>query len=220
MRSRLQLVVLALIPLLIALATVASVIGWKAGELVEQQARALEQQLLSARRAELANYVSLALGSISHLYDAGRDDADAMAQARAILGAASFGEDGYFFVYDFDGRNLMHPRMPHIVGINKWELTDANGVRVIQELIQRAREGGGYQHYLWDKPSTGRVTPKLGYAVQLERWGWMIGTGSTWTTSRRRCSRCATRSARTLPRRCASSPGSWCSRCSSCRPAD
>jgi two-component system NarL family sensor kinase len=177
MRSRLQLVVLALIPLLIALATVASVISWKAGELVEQQARALEQQLLSARRAELANYVSLALGSISHLYDSGREDADAMAQARAILAAESFGEDGYFFVYDFDGRNLMHPRMPHIVGVNKWDLTDANGVRVIQELIQRAREGGGYQYYLWEKPSSGRVTPKLGYAVQLERWGWMIGTG-------------------------------------------
>jgi two-component system NarL family sensor kinase len=177
MRSRFRLVVLALIPLLLTLATMATVVWWKAERLLEQQARTLETHLMTARRAELSNYVSLALGSIRHLYESGRNDVAAIEEARSILGAVGFGEDGYFFVYDFDGRNLVHPRMPHIVGENKWELTDANGVRVIQELVARAREGGGYQHYLWEKPSTRRVTPKLGYAVQLERWGWMIGTG-------------------------------------------
>lgn len=177
MRPRFRLVVLALIPLLIALATMATVIRWKAERLLEQQAQTLEDHLMSVRRAELANYVSLALGSIGHLYETGRNDPAALEEARSILSTVGFGEDGYFFVYDFDGRNLMHPRMPHIVGENKWDLTDANGVRVIQELVARAREGGGYQHYLWEKPSTGQVTPKLGYAVQLERWGWMIGTG-------------------------------------------
>ncbi|MCX7230480.1 MAG: cache domain-containing protein [Burkholderiales bacterium] len=177
MRPRLRLVVLALIPLLLALATMATVLWWKAGNLAEEQARVLEEKLLLARRTELAHYVELALDSIGHLYDAGRDDDAAQLEARSILSGMSFGEDGYFFVYDFEGRNLVHPRMPQIVGENKWELTDANGVRVIQELVARAREGGGYQRYLWDKPSTKHVTPKLGYAVQLERWGWMIGTG-------------------------------------------
>ncbi len=28
-------------------------------------------------------------------------------------------------------------------------------------------------HYVWQRPSTG----KLGYVIPLERWGWMIGTG-------------------------------------------
>ena len=31
--------------------------------------------------------------------------------------------------------------------------------------------------YAWQRPSTGRVAPKLGYVVALERWGWMVGTG-------------------------------------------
>jgi two-component system NarL family sensor kinase len=35
---------------------------------------------------------------------------------------------------------------------------DADGVWVIQELIARAQEGGGFQRYLWPKPSTGKVT--------------------------------------------------------------
>ena len=45
------------------------------------------------------------------------------------------------------------------------------------ELIARANEGGGYQRYLWPKPSTGRIERKLGYSVALPRWGWMLGTG-------------------------------------------
>lgn len=176
-RSRLRLIVLALIPLLVALATMATVIWWKADRLAGQQARVLQERLLLARRAELAHYVDLALDAIAHLYETGRNDDAAQMEARSILSGLSFGEDGYFFVYDLEGRNLVHPRMPHIVGENKWDLVDANGVKVIQELVARAREGGGYQRYLWEKPSNRRVTPKLGYAVQLERWGWMVGTG-------------------------------------------
>jgi two-component system, NarL family, sensor kinase len=57
------------------------------------------------------------------------------------------------------------------------DLRDENGVYVIRELIARAREGGGFQRYDWPKPSTGQSAPKLGYAVMLERWGWMLGTG-------------------------------------------
>lgn len=30
---------------------------------------------------------------------------------------------------------------------------------------------------MWEKPSIHKVTPKLGYVVSLDRWGWMLGTG-------------------------------------------
>lgn len=176
-KPRLRSILLALLPLLVALSAVASVIWWKAETLADDLVRVTEARLLVARRAELAHYLELALDAVAPLYRAGRDDEAAKMEARSILSGLSFGEDGYFFVYDFEGRNLVHPRMPQIVGEDKWDLTDANGVKVIRELIARAREGGGHQAYLWEKPSTGRITPKLGYAVQLERWGWMVGTG-------------------------------------------
>ncbi len=54
---------------------------------------------------------------------------------------------------------------------------DGDGVYVVQELLMRAKEGGGFQRYLWPKPSNGRITRKLSYAVLLPRWGWMLGTG-------------------------------------------
>jgi two-component system NarL family sensor kinase len=56
-------------------------------------------------------------------------------------------------------------------------LKDPQGTFVIQRLIQLAREGGGYQRYIWEKPSTGEIADKIGYAAALEKWGWMLGTG-------------------------------------------
>jgi two-component system NarL family sensor kinase len=50
-------------------------------------------------------------------------------------------------------------------------------VPTIQRLIAQARNGGGYVSYLWRKPSSGQMAPKLGYVTALPRWNWMIGTG-------------------------------------------
>ena len=71
----------------------------------------------------------------------------------------------------------MHPRQPELVGQNLWELRDANGSPTIQRLIQRAKNGGGFERYLWKKPSSGKIAPKLCYVVALPKWGWVVGTG-------------------------------------------
>ena len=49
-----------------------------------------------------------------------------------------FGRDGYFFVYDLQGRNLMHPRQPELVGQELWDLRDTQGQPVIQNLLAAA----------------------------------------------------------------------------------
>jgi len=43
--------------------------------------------------------------------------------------------------------------------------------------VSAAQHGGGYVRYMWHRPSTGKLAPKLGYVVALPRWGWMVGTG-------------------------------------------
>ena len=44
-------------------------------------------------------------------------------------------------------------------------------------LIKVAKEGGGFHNYVWNKPSTGQLAAKVGHAVYLDKWNWMIGTG-------------------------------------------
>ena len=177
MKLKVKILVLAVAPLLLAIAVISALQVVETQRLEHRQAQVLEDVLLSTKRDELRSYVSLALTSIQHLYGAGRDDQAAKEQAKAILSSMSFGDDGYFYVYAEDGLNLVHPRQPELVGQNLWNMHDADGVYVVRELTARAREGGGFQRYLWPKPSTGRIERKLGYAVDLPRWGWMLGTG-------------------------------------------
>ena len=177
MKLKAKILSLAVAPLLLAIAVIGGLLVFETQRLERQQAQVLEEVLLNTKRDELRSYIQLALTSIEHLYGAGRDDEAAKEQAKAILSSMKFGDDGYFFVYANDGLNIVHPRMPDLVGQNLWNMRDTNGTYVIRELIQRAKEGGGFQRYLWPKPSTGRIERKLGYSVELPRWGWMLGTG-------------------------------------------
>lgn len=177
MKPRAKILLLAVAPLLLAIAVIGGLLVVETQRLERQQAQVLEDVLLGTKRDELRNYIALALTSIDHLYGAGRDDQAAKEQAKAILSSMNFGDDGYFFVYANDGLNLVHPRQPELIGTNLWDMHDSNGTYVIRELIARAHEGGGFQPYLWPKPSTGRIERKLGYSVELPRWGWMLGTG-------------------------------------------
>src|SRR5438046_70959 len=177
MQLRHKIAFLAVLPLLAAVAAIGLIVVLQAQRLADEQVMVTEESLLTARRAELKHYVGLALTSIDHLYGAGRNDAEAKSEAMRILRSMNYGDDGYFFVYDLEGHNLVHPRKPDFEGRDLWELRDPSGLAVIQSLIARAREGGGFQRYLWEKPSTGKMTQKLGYVVTLDRWGWMLGTG-------------------------------------------
>ena len=177
MKLKAKILMLAVAPLLLAIALIGGLLVVVTQRLEQQQAQVLEDVLLNAKRDELRSYITLALTSIDHLYGAGRDDQAAKEQAKAILSNMTFGDDGYFFVYAYDGLNLVHPRQPELVGTKMWNMRDSDGTWVIRELIARAKEGGGFQRYLWPKPSTSKIERKLGYSVSLPRWGWMLGTG-------------------------------------------
>ena len=178
MRLRSKIVALAVVPLLITLALVAAAVRYQERDLARRERALVEEAYLAQHRSELRSYVDLAVSTVRPLYDAGRDDEATRSEAIRRLAALDYGSDGYFFVYDLQGRSLMHSRQPELVGQNLWELRDPQGRPTIQRLIERAKAGGGYVEYWWPKPSSGgRVAPKLGYVIALPRWNWMLGTG-------------------------------------------
>ena len=177
MRLKAKLLVLAALPLLLALLLMALAVQTQQRELGQRQRALVDEQYLNARRAELKHYVDLGLSTIRAQYDAGQDDEATRAEAIRRLSLLDYGDDGYFFVYDFDGHVLMHSRQRDLVGQNLWELRDPQGRATIQRLIERARAGGGFVEYPWQKPSTHQMAPKLSYVVALPRWHWMVGTG-------------------------------------------
>ncbi len=178
MSLRQKIVLLATLPLVLAVLAIGFLIIDQSKSLSREQIAMLERSLLEAKKAELHSYMALALNSIDHIYkNAAGDDEKAKARAKVILNDLSYGPDGYFFVYDYDGNNLVHPRQGFRVGKNWWKLKDLKGNLVIQNLIHQAKEGGGYYRYVWERPSASSLSEKIGYAVGLEKWRWMIGTG-------------------------------------------
>lgn len=177
MKLRQKILLLAIAPLIVALLAIAMAVRHQANLLAHQQRASVEAAYLVSKEAELNHYVALASRSIAHLYDSGREDDATRLEAIRILSKLDYGDDGYFFLYDLNGKNLMHPRQPELVGKDLWELRDAEGNPTIQRLILQAKAGGGLVRYLWEKPSSKKVAPKLGYVIMLPRWGWMLGTG-------------------------------------------
>jgi len=177
MNLRTKIVALAVAPLLIALVLVALAVRHQEHDLARRERALIEKSYMEQRRSELRSYVDLAVSIVRPLYDAGRDDEETRNEALRRLAALDYGDDGYFFVYDMQGRSLMHSRQPDLVGQNLWDLRDSRGRFTIQDLIAGARAGGGYVEYEWRKPSSEQMAPKLGYVTALPRWNWMVGTG-------------------------------------------
>ncbi len=177
MRLRTKIILLAVLPLVASLALIALAVRHQERDLARREHAMVQRAYMQARRAELRNYVELAASTLRPLYERAHDDPADRQEALRLLASLDYGEDGYFFVYDLHGTVLMHSRQPELVGRNLWELRDPQGRLTIQELTARARAGGGYVDYLWRKPSTAQVAPKLGYVIALDRWQWMLGTG-------------------------------------------
>ena len=175
MKLRQKIIMLAIAPLIVALCAIVFAVHYQADILAKQYRATVEAAYLASKKEELHHYVTLAMHAIAPLYDSGKNDPATLAAAKEILFKLDYGEDdGYIFIYDQKGTSLMHPRQPYLVGRDLSNM-EVGGSVPIQRLLARAKAGGGFESYLWEKPPTGKVTPKLGYVVPLARWGWMVG---------------------------------------------
>lgn len=175
---KIKIALLTLIPLILAITAIAAATAQQTKQLASTQANSFENQLIATKKEELRNYMGLAYSAIKNVYENKHiDKIHAKQEVYDTLKSMELGKDGYFFVYDYAGINIVHPRKPELEGENLIDFQDDNGKYLIKELIQKAKNGGGFTRYLWDKPSGGRSIEKLSYSIGLEKWGWMIGTG-------------------------------------------
>ncbi|WP_161974010.1 ATP-binding protein [Hwanghaeella grinnelliae] len=84
-----------------------------------------------------------------------------------------FGDGGYVFAGTFDGISLSGPAK----GRNVLDVTDVNGVMVVQELIATARNGSGFVTYHVPASTGAAPIEKTSYVVGVPKWGWYIGAG-------------------------------------------
>lgn len=173
-----KLFLLATLPLIAAVAAISLLVAHQSKQLAEREIATLEQTLIEAKKAELRNYVTQARNGFYFIYgSAPPDDQQAKDQVKQILAAMIYGEEGQFFVYHYDGTNLVSPRDTHLINGDWSGLSDSEGTPVVDELIRIARDGAGYHSYLWPKPSTGKEARMITYVTSFPSWQWAVGTG-------------------------------------------
>ncbi len=173
-----KLSLLATMPLIFAVAAISVLVAVQSRALAEREIQALETELLEAKKAELRNYVTQAKNGFYYIYgNAAPDDEQAKRQVMQILAAMIYGDEGFFFVYEYDGTNIVSPRQTDLINENWMHLTDSEGTFVVQELIKTARQGAGYVEHLWPKPSTGEEAEMVSYVAGFQSWRWAVGTG-------------------------------------------
>ncbi len=147
--------------------------------IADENVKALENFLISQKQQELKSYTEIAMSSVSHLRALFKEqDFETQKVAADVLqGMLYNGDDGYFFVYDQEGKGIVHPKEPHRIGQYWFDLEDDNGDKIIQELLASAQQGGGYYRYNWNKPSENAKAQKMAYSVYIDDWNWMLGTG-------------------------------------------
>lgn len=99
--------------------------------------------------------------------------------AANMIRNASYGEEGYFWVDDLNGNNIVLPGQPKVEGTNRINDKDINGFAHISAMVDIAkREGEGYVDYYFPKKGEDEALRKRAYVMCFEEFGWIIGTGN------------------------------------------
>lgn len=143
----------------------------------------LYENTLDSYKTEVKSEVQSAVSVVSYYYELSKSgkmsEADAQADALETLRNLRYGDDqsGYFWVDGTDYTLVMHPILPDQEGNNRYDLTDKNGVKIIQEIMKSAQNGGGFNEFYFTKSDGVTVAPKVAYSEPFNEWNWVITTG-------------------------------------------
>ena len=143
----------------------------------------VRRDVLEETKEDVVNIVDQAVAQIEYdrrrLAKQGKTTAEIQQKVKDRLHSISFDDgNGYLFVTTFDGIELVNRTRPTLIDRNVLEVTDPNGVTLVRELIEAAKQPeGGFVSYIWNKPNGATGVRKISYARGIQDWQWMVGAG-------------------------------------------
>jgi sigma-B regulation protein RsbU (phosphoserine phosphatase) len=144
----------------------------------------LRSQLMEERRAQLRHLLDMSLSvARADMKAAGGPESQTGRDAFFFaLRSAHYGdpsEANYLFAYDYDGVTTVL-NDPTLTGHNRIDLTDANGVKILQEFVRIAKgaEGTGFIEYEYEKGVGGPPKPKIALVQNVPEIGGLVGVGA------------------------------------------
>jgi polar amino acid transport system substrate-binding protein len=120
------------------------------------------------------NLISFVDAAVKYAKDNGKDKA---LKTFNDKNGTFFNESFYVFAYDFAGNTLALPIQPDLIGKNRIDITDPNGVEFTRDMIALAKSGRGFTYYIYPDPARNKTQVfKLSYVAKVDDT-WWLGAG-------------------------------------------
>ena len=98
---------------------------------------------------------------------------------KELVRGLRYGTEGYFWIDDFSGKNILLPPKPETEGTNRLDWTDEDGKYMVKEFIEIGKtEDGGFVDFKYPKLGSDLPQPKRSYTAPYKPYNWVIGTGN------------------------------------------
>ncbi|MDE7238585.1 MAG: methyl-accepting chemotaxis protein, partial [Lachnospiraceae bacterium] len=151
---------------------------------MDQELATYEETMYQGYELEIKSEIQAAVTIVQKFYDRSQSgeltEEEAKEMAKEVIRGMRYRDDGsgYMWIDDTDYILVMHPILPEQEGNNRYDLTDQNGVKIIQNIMKTAESGGGYNEFYFTKADGVTVAPKLAYSEKFSPWNWVITTGN------------------------------------------
>ncbi|MCM1039893.1 MAG: methyl-accepting chemotaxis protein [Roseburia sp.] len=151
---------------------------------MNQNLSTYEETVGQGYQLEIKSEIQSAIAIVQDYYNRSQagemTEEEAKEMAKEVIRGMRYRDDdsGYMWIDDTDYNLVMHPILPEQEGDNRYDLTDQNGVKIIQNIMKSAEAGGGYNQFYFTKADGVTVAPKLAYSEKFEPWNWVITTGN------------------------------------------
>lgn len=174
-----KLIMLGLVPGIVILLVLLALVSSRMNKILDKDMEVLRETLLEAHKTELRHSLDVAASLVKPLYDsATTSNSPQKAEAIELLKRLKYGKDGYYFGYDGNSIRVFSGADSAKIGESFRDYKDVNGVYLINELVKQGKAGGGFVTYHFPRQGQGDTAyPKLSYAIWLEKWDLMLGTG-------------------------------------------
>jgi methyl-accepting chemotaxis protein len=138
-------------------------------------------QTISSERIEMVRQldetaVSIVKSAYARAQSGELTEAAAQKLAKDQLRSLRFGNDDYYYVYDYDGLSVVHGARPEREGKNFYTALDPSGKQIIKEQIDAARSGTHLVNVQFPRPGSEVPVPRVSYSIGFDPWHWAIST--------------------------------------------
>ncbi len=144
----------------------------------------LDRSIRTSYDNMIKNNVAVAVSMLNRIHKQHIDGEISLAEAKlrgtTLLRDLRFGENNglYFWADTSDGTNVVLYGNVNVEGKNRYNLQDAKGQYLVQNIIKNAKlPGGGFTDYWFPRLGQDIPLPKRGFSLYFEPFDWVVGTG-------------------------------------------